>query len=188
VAWLKTLSEFGDFAVLTPLATVMLLWLLLMRSPRGAAWWAIAVVCCAGLTAVLKVLFYGCPPTPDLHSPSGHSSFSTLVYGAMTLVTVMQRRGLQRIIVIGVGASFIIAIAISRLLLAHNAPEVVLGLMIGIAALVLFGRGYWQCCKAIWPSPLFMAGGALFLLFHGWEPDTERLFHEIAGYLRINCG
>ena len=81
-AWLIALTGFGDTAVLTPLAAVMLLWLLFMRSPRGAAWWAIT-----GMTALLKVSFYGCPPTPDLHSPSGHTSLSTLVYGAMTLVT-----------------------------------------------------------------------------------------------------
>jgi hypothetical protein len=79
MAWLKALTELGDIAVLVPLAAVMLLWLLLMGSPRGAAWWAIAVALCASLTAILKVSFYGCPPIPDLHSPSGHTSFSTLV-------------------------------------------------------------------------------------------------------------
>jgi hypothetical protein len=31
MAWLKTLTEFGDAAALAPLAAVMLLWLLLMR-------------------------------------------------------------------------------------------------------------------------------------------------------------
>jgi hypothetical protein len=187
--WLKTLTEFGDLAVLTPLATVMLIWLLLISSPRGAAWWAIAVVFCAALTAILKGFFYGCPPRPDLHNPSGHTSFSTLVYGAMTLATATQSRGLLRIIVVGGGASFILAIAASRLLLAHNAPEVGLGLAIGIAALVIFGQGYWRCCKAkIWLFPLFAAGAAFLLMLHGREVDTERLLHEIAGFLRINCG
>lgn len=174
--------------MLTPLAAVMLLSLLVMRSPRGAAWWAIAVVFCAGLTAALKVFFYGCPPTPDLHSPSGHTSFSTLVYGAMTLVTAMQSRGLKRMIAIGGGASFILAIAASRLLLAHNASEVGLGLMIGVAALVLFGQSYWRHGKAkIWLFPFFVAGGALLAILHGRELDAERLLHGIAGYFRINC-
>ena len=71
-------------------------------------------------------------------------------------------------IAIEVGASFILAVAASRLLLAHNASEVGLGLTIGIAALVLFGQSYWRCCKAkIWLSPLFVAGGALLLILHG---------------------
>ncbi len=64
----------------------MLLWLLVMRSPRGAIWWAVAVTLCVGLTAFLKIAFYGCPPVPDLHNPSGHTSLSTLFYGAMSLV------------------------------------------------------------------------------------------------------
>ena len=43
-------------------------------------------------------------------------------------------------ITIGVGAGFILSIAASRLLLhAHSAPEVGLGLAIGLAALALFG-------------------------------------------------
>lgn len=188
MAWLYALTEFGDLAVLMPLATVMLLWLLLMRSPRSAAWWVIAVVFCTGLTAILKVSFYGCPPAPDLHSPSGHTSFSTLVYGAMTLATATQRRGLPRRITIGVGAGFILSIAASRLLLnAHSAPEVGLGLAIGLAALALFGRIHSRCRAKVWLSPLFVAGGALLLILHGRELDAERVFHEIAGYLRIRC-
>ena len=186
--WLKALTEFGDLGVLMPLATVMLIWLLLIHSPRGMAWWTIAVIFCTGLTAVFKVFFYTCPPTPDLHSPSGHTSFSTLVYGAMTLVTARQTRGLQRIVAIIVGACFVLAIAASRLLLAHNASEVGLGLAIGIAALILFGQGYWRHSKMqIWLSPLFAAGGAVLLVLHGRELDAEQLLGGIARYLQIDC-
>jgi PAP2 superfamily len=185
-AWLKALTEFGDFATLMPLAMVMLLWLLLMGSPRRAAWWAIAVVFCAGLTAVLKVFFYACPPTSHLHSPSGHTSFSTLIYGAMTLATATQSRGLPRMMAIGIGASLILGIAASRLLLVlHTAPEVGLGLVIGIADLLLFAQSYWRSSKTkVW---LTVAGGALLAILHGRELDAERLFHEIAGYFRISC-
>lgn len=63
---LVALTGFGDAAVLMPLAAVMLLWLLVMRSQRGAVWWAITVAFCVGMTALLKVSFYECPPTPDL--------------------------------------------------------------------------------------------------------------------------
>jgi xanthine/uracil/vitamin C permease (AzgA family) len=60
-AGLVALTGFGDTAVLMPLAAVMLLWLLVMRSPRGVVWWAITVAFCVGMTALLKVSFYGCP-------------------------------------------------------------------------------------------------------------------------------
>jgi hypothetical protein len=189
MAWLEALTDLGDIAVLLPLAAVMLLGLLLMRSPGGAAWWAIAVAFCAGLTAILKISFYGCPLTPDLHSPSGHTSFSTLVYGAMALVTATESPGLRRVITISGSAGFILAIALSRLLLfAHSAPEVGLGLVIGISSLTVFGQGYLRCRAArVWLSPLFVFGGVVLLVLHGRELDAEHFLHAIAEFLRIRC-
>jgi membrane-associated phospholipid phosphatase len=87
-------SEIGDIAVVLPLATVIFGWLLLIRTPRRAAWWwAVAVAFCVSVTAVLEVAFYGCPPAPDLHSPSGHTSLSTVVYGAIALVAATESAG-----------------------------------------------------------------------------------------------
>ena len=170
-----------------PLAAVMLLWLLAMRSPRGAVWWAITVAFCVGMTALLKVSFYGCPPTPDLHSPSGHTSLSTLVYGAMTLVTANETRGVRRIMAISGGTGFILAIAASRLLLhAHSAAEVGVGLVIGTAALALFGLQYPRYReKEMWLFPLFVACGALVTVLHGRELRAEEFLREMAGCLRI---
>ena len=85
--------------MLVPLAAAMLLWLLPIRSPGGAAWRAAAVASCAGLTAILKISSHGCPPALDLHSASGHTSLSTLVYGAMALVTASESTGLRRIVI-----------------------------------------------------------------------------------------
>jgi hypothetical protein len=188
MVWLKALTEFGDTAVLAPLSAIMLLWLLLMNSPRAAGWWAVAVACCAGLTAVLKISFYGCPPTPDLRSPSGHTSFSALVYGAMALVTVSESAGSRRIMAISGGAGLILAIAVSRLLLAHDAAEVGLGLAIGISALAVFGQGYLRHRAArVWLLPLFVAGGAVLLVLYGQEVDTEQFLRAIAELLKIRC-
>lgn len=80
------LTNFGDLAVLLPLAIVILLWLVTLRPRRCAVWWAVAVGLCTGLTALLKIYFYVCPPSPELQSPSGHTSFSALVYGTLALV------------------------------------------------------------------------------------------------------
>ena len=187
--WLIALTELGDTAVLVPLAALLVLWLLLSRCPRGAAWWAIAVVMCVGLTAVLKLTFYGCPPIPGLRSPSGHASFSTLVYGAITLVSATESRGFRRVMAISGGAGLILAIAASRLLLpAHSVPEIGFGLVIGSAALPLFGRSYLRCqATKVWLLLLLVTSGALVLVLHGGELDTEQVMHDIAGYLRIRC-
>ena len=187
--WLKRLTNFGDIAVLIPLATVILLWLLLIRHQRGAAWWAIAVAFCAGLTAFLKVAFYGCPPTPGLHSPSGHTSFSTLVFGAMTLVSAIEGTGLRRILTIAGGASFVLAIAASRFLLSvHSGPEIGLGLVIGLSCLALFGQGYLPCRVArVWQSPLFTTAGLVVLTLHGREFRVEQFLQEIQRYFHLYC-
>ena len=70
-----------------------------------------------------------------MHDPSGHTSLSTLVYGALALAAASGRPGLRRLLVIGAGLGLILAIAVSRLLLdAHSVPEVGLGLCVTSAA------------------------------------------------------
>lgn len=187
MVWLIALTQFGDLAVLLPLAAVVLLWLRFMRFPREAAWWAIAVVLCAGQTAVLKAFFYECPPAPELHSPSGHTGFSTLVYGAIALVSATETVGLPRIMTIGRGAGIILAIAASRLLLSvHSAAEVGVGLLIGSTALAVFGQSYMRRRAArVWLSPLLLASTAVVLVLHGRELHAEGFLHRISGSLAI---
>lgn len=68
--WLLAATDFGDTAVLMPLAALMLLWLLL-GNLRSAAWWGASVGFCVGLTALLKIFFIGCPPAYDLRIEGG---------------------------------------------------------------------------------------------------------------------
>jgi membrane-associated phospholipid phosphatase len=186
---LSALTEFGDTAVLMPLAAAMLLWLLAMRSPRDAGWWAIAVALCVGATVLLKVSFYGCPAATDLHNPSGHTSLSTLVYGAVALVTASQTEGMRRIIAVGGAAGLILVIAVSRLLLHKHSPaEITVGLVIGIAALTLFGSRYLRNrAGEMSLFPLLMAGGILVSVLHGRELRADEFLHKIVGYLSIHC-
>jgi membrane-associated phospholipid phosphatase len=189
MAWLIALTQFGDLAVLLPLTAVMLSWLLVIRFSGGAAWWTFAVVFCAGSTAVLKIFFYGCPLASDLHTPSGHSSFATLVYGAITLVSATETARVRRVMTIGAGAGFILAIAVSRLLLSvHSALEVGVGLVIGSAALALFGQGYLRLRAAqVWPPPLLIASAVVVFVLYGRELHAEELLRGISGYLQIRC-
>jgi hypothetical protein len=189
--WLNGLTEFGDTAVLMPLAVVMLLWLVVMRSPRGAVWWAVAVTFCVSITALLKISFYGCPPRPDLHSPSGHTSLSTLVYGAMALVIANDTGGLRRLVTIIGGTGFILAIAESRLLLhAHSTAEVGIGLVIGASALALFGLQYPRCrAKEMRLFPLFVAAGAVVSGLHrGLARAASHLLFHADGAAVISVG
>lgn len=125
----------------------MLLWLLSIGCSRGVAWWASAVALCLGMTAALKVCSYECPLLmPDLHSPSGHTSLSTLVYGAMALVTAGEITGVWRIVAVTSGARFSLGIAASRVLLhIHSKREAGIGLVIGTVAIMAFSLRYLRC-------------------------------------------
>lgn len=186
--WLVSLSDFGDAAVLLPLAAVMLIWLLGMGAARGAAYWTVAVVLCAGVTAALKISFDGCPPAHVVRNPSGHTSLSTLVYGAVTLVTAVESAGLRRIAAIGGGCGLVLAIAASRVMLgAHSTPEVGIGLAIGITALSLFSWGYLPGEGKRWRLPLFWTSGLLLLIMHGKQLTSEHFLHRITEFLGIYC-
>ncbi len=149
----------------------------------------VAVGVCAGLTALLKIFFYGCPPAPDLHSPSGHTSLGTLVYGAVALIVAVEDRSRRQRLAIAAGCGVVPAIALSRLALnAHSVPEVVLGLIIGSAALALFGRGYRRNRPAATRlAPLLVSVVLLISLLHGNQLRAEEFLHRLTGFLAIRC-
>jgi membrane-associated phospholipid phosphatase len=184
--WLTAVTGFGDAAVLMPLSAVLFFWLF-FSGYRYALWWASSVGLCVSLTALLKIYFYSCPAVSEIHSPSGHTGFSVLVYGAMTWVTVTHAKGSRRTIGIAVGAGLILAIAASRILLgAHNLYEVGVGMMIGIVALVVFGGNYSQPPPAqVWP--LLIAAVVLMVILHGQELHAEEFLHRITGYVHVRC-
>jgi membrane-associated phospholipid phosphatase len=181
----KTITDFGDLAVVLPLVAVMAVWLGALRQPRALLWWFIAVALCMSSTAALKIYFFVCPPLTDLHSPSGHTSLSTLVYGALTLAIATIVTGWKRVAVIASGAAFIATIGVSRILVhAHSVPEVVLGSLIGIAALALFASQFWPRRPA---EPrlqaMLIASIALMVMLNGRDLRAEDMLHAVGLYL-----
>jgi membrane-associated phospholipid phosphatase len=77
--------------VLLPIVGIIPLWLIWVRFPRAALWWAAAAALCIGSTALLKIYFYSCPPFAEVRSPSGHTSLSTLVYGGIAVIIAAGR-------------------------------------------------------------------------------------------------
>jgi membrane-associated phospholipid phosphatase len=188
-ALLAAVTGFGDAAVLLPLAATILLWLVLGRALRAAAWWAVSVIFCGGVTAALKILFWGCPPIVGMRSPSGHTSLGTLVFGAIALMIAIEGGAWRRRIAAAGVVGVILAIAVSRLLLdVHSVSEVILGWIIGSASLALFARGYRRCRPtAIRLAPLLLGAAVLVSVLHGRELRAEELLHRIADYLGIAC-
>jgi membrane-associated phospholipid phosphatase len=185
---LNTLTDFGDAAILLPLSTVMLVWLLKFHPHRAAVSWVIATGLCVAGTTLLKILFYGCPPVSNLVSPSGHTSLSMLVYGSIALVVASEGRGWQRNTILAAGAALIIGIAGSRLVLnRHSALEVCAGFLIGALTLPVFARGYLRSRGSERPLLLLiLLAIAVVAIFHGQELHAESILHAISRYLHVS--
>jgi membrane-associated phospholipid phosphatase len=181
------LTDFGDLAVLLPLAAVMLVWLLAQRQRRGLLGWTLAVGLCTGVTAVLKIYFSVCALSPELQSPSGHTSFSMLVYGGIALVIAAESSGWQRLVALTGGTGLIGGIAISRIVLgAHSPMEVALGMVIGAIAVAIFAWGYLSHKPAKRSlRPLIVTLVLLAVLLHGQELHAEEMLHAIGRYLQL---
>ena len=188
------LTDFGDLAVVLPLSAAILFWLLAMRSASAAGWWLAAVALCAGGTALLKIYFVACPAGRELTSPSGHTSFSTLVFGALAVLVAVERgASWQRLTVLGMTSLFVAAIAVSRLVLrVHSALEIALGTIIGLAALAVFAQGYLRYRPVdVSLTPLLLAVVVLTTLLHGRELHAEQFLHAISRYFGVRsllCG
>jgi membrane-associated phospholipid phosphatase len=186
---MNEVTGFGDSAVLLPLAVLLLFWLPVARSAGAALWWLIAFVLTTGATTLLKIYFLACPPVADLHSPSGHTSFSVLVYGAITAIIAVERTVLwQRIATCLVGVGVIAGIAVSRLLLhLHTLLEVEIGLAIGSAGLVIFATGYAHSPRRHGGlATLVIAILGAVALLHGRELGVEHLLHRLGGQLHAS--
>ena len=185
---MSALTDFGDAAIVLPLSAVMLVWLLRFHPRRAAVSWAVSVTLCLAGTAFLKILFYGCPPVSNLVSPSGHTSFSILVYGAITLIVDPEGRGWQRVTILAAGAAVIVSIAGSRLVLnKHSALDVGVGLLIGTLTLPLFAREFLRLRSEERPLlPLLLPAIAVVAIFHGQELRAESFLHAISRYLRVS--
>ena len=184
---MSALTDFGDAAIVLPLSAVMLVWLLRFHPRRAAVSWAVSVTLCLAGTAFLKILFYGCPPVSSLVSPSGHTSLSMLVYGAIAVVIAAEGRGWQRVTVLVAGAALIIGIAGSRLVLnKHSALEVGIGLLIGTLTLPLFAGGYLRRSEERPLLSLVLPAIAVVAIFHGQELRAESFLHAISRHLHLS--
>jgi membrane-associated phospholipid phosphatase len=191
---LETLTNFGDAAVLLPLSGILFLWLLATRPVRAALAWAAALTVGNGLLAVLKLYFFACPLTPSLHSPSGHTGFSLMVYGGLAVILALETRSRRRRIVIAAAAvAGIGAIAISRLLLgAHTPIEVAFGVLIGAPCLAGFALAYRRAHRAgEWLPLLGLVFLAVIVLFGGDQAGIEEYLHRLSVMMGIReaaCG
>jgi membrane-associated phospholipid phosphatase len=186
LALLTDLTNLGDIALLLPVAFALFVWLATSQTWRPAASWAFAIAICIGGTGLLKVLFFVCPPVAALHSPSGHTSLSTLVYGGLGLLVAARGRKWQRIATVATACALVASIAVSRVVLdGHTILETATGIVIGMLALAFFGAVYLSHPRSQASlRPLMLGVAILMVLLHGQQLHAEELVRAIGEYLR----
>lgn len=186
---LQLLTDFGDTAVLLPLALVFFIWLLAARHVGTALIWLGVVIACNVVIGTLKLYFLSCPAGDMLRSPSGHTGFGILIYGSITLVLAkaVRQRWLRNLIIVA-GAGLIVAIAVSRLILRNHSPiEIAIGAAIGSISLAVFAALYRPGSGR--PRQVFVlaaVGLLVALVFHGERFRAEGFLRSLGTQLGLS--
>jgi membrane-associated phospholipid phosphatase len=184
------ITDFGDAAILLPISATVLFCLMATKAYRVAAAWSLAIALCLGVMVVLKLAFRSCGDVwtdNAIISPSGHTAFSTTVYGGLAgLLTMRTTHSWIRIATPVLALGWIVAIGVSRILLqAHSPAEVAVGWAVGAVLVSLFCVLTWR--TPLERSPLLVIGGfvlGLLLLLHGRHAGIEELLIRIAALIR----
>ncbi len=198
-------THLGSSSLLFPLSALYATVLWRRHSPPLALRWLAALALCLAVMGLLKLYGHGCglPMVPVLSdllpndrfiSPSGHAAFAAVFYGsAGALAARGVESGWGRTLVLSATAALVAAISLSRILLsAHSAAEVLVGLLVGGLAMLLF---LWSC-RSLPPararlSPLLVAAVALAVaaLAGLGDPSViESTIRMVAMHLRAEAG
>ena len=181
---LLLITDTGDLMVTS--ALTMGLFVLLWRADdrRAALGLAASFATCLTIMTVLKVIFVSCGDYwhTGIHSPSGHTSISTVVYGALALVTDRIAAKTERFHpAAALAALLVAAIGLSRILLhAHNPREVLIGLAVGLSCLALFAWTAQISARPLLVPPLWLLGLLVLVMFtaHGQHAEAEGLLQR----------
>lgn len=187
---MSELTDFGDPAILLPLAGLLFLWLAVLISWRAAFHWAAALLFCLLGTASLRLLFH-IGKRLDLTSgqiPSGHVSGTTLVYGALALISYHASGNRSvKVAVVLAWLAIVSVVAFSRVALeVHTVGEIISGLTVGLASLAWFAWAYLREKPIPRYWPFVLAGMALLaFLLHGTRVEIWPILEAVATHIGL---
>ena len=189
--WRVTLL--GEPTMLVPVSLVVALWLWRSCGARVLLAWA-GLLALAGLILIVqKLLFYVGGFAFDsirLYTMSGHSVAAPFVYGSLAAMIAKHWRPGPRWTLYVLAAALAIAIAISRVAVAHHRPsEAISGFAVGVLLLAAFLRWSWPWAKptlAAWTLALPVL--ATILLTYGHVIEFENIFRWLGRRARPGAG
>jgi membrane-associated phospholipid phosphatase len=180
------ISALADAALLLPASCLVLLYLAALRQGRLILAFAASLGAAAIATILLKLLFHACGHAITevrVMSPSGHVAFGTAFYGALAIMLASGRARALRAAGLAATLLLLVAIGISRVRVgAHSTAEVLIGYLVGGAALVLFALLHrWAGRPGLPWIPVAAGFAGAVLLLWGSHFSLER---SIAGIAR----
>lgn len=187
-------SALADAALLLPASALLLLTLAILREGRLMIAFAVSLGAGAVAIVILKLIFHACGHAiadTRVISPSGHVAFGTTFYASLA---IMLSRGRERRIqqALGIGVILLlVAVGISRVRVgAHSTAEVLIGYMVGGAAVGLFYFLHGWARRPALPWIPFAAGLAVAVIVLGGahfslEPKIARVARQMASSLDI---
>lgn len=183
----RFITDFGDQAVILPLATAIALIFLLSGWRRGALAWTVAVGATLGLMLLLKLVFLACGhliPEAGLVSPSGHTAAAVVVYGGLAGIGMRSLTNNKYWLIactLAVAILCAVVFGASRLRLGlHSMPEVLAGGMIGVGGAVSSTALAGVPSPAVRLTHVLAVGLAIVLLLHGLHLPAEAAIRSVA--------
>ena len=183
------ISDFGDLAVLLPMAAAIQIWLLRAPEARRPAFiWAISLLFCCGATGLSKIYFSACP-FGGINSPSGHAALSVFVYCGFAAILGARARRVLKFVLAAAGAGVAVAILVTRVILgAHSIIEVLIGSAIGIMALAPFAETVIRHPVLSPTKSLVIVIILIVLVLHHKDVQVEGLLRILGAYLHSFSG
>lgn len=168
------LASIGDAVVLVPVAALTLLWLLWRRRWIAAAHWLAALAFGLVLTSALEAAIdMPRPPTAlsGFGFPSVGLTMTTITFGFFAVLIAREMPGRQRVWPYLVSGAVAAVLGFSRLYLgAHWLTDLVGGMLLGIAWLLLLGIAYRRhVARSFWMRPLAALFYSAFLVAALWH-------------------
>lgn len=183
---LQFITDFGDQAILLPLAAGIAVVFALSGWRRGAFAWAFAMGSTFGLVLLLKLDLAACAHIASRvrpHSPSGHTAAAAAVYGGLAAIMMRRKWSTKYWILYAIAIALFLAFVFgaSRAMLGvHSIAEIVEGGIVGtigaVSAAVLAGIP----APGVRMSRVVIVGIFVLFALHGLHMPAEAAIRSIS--------
>jgi membrane-associated phospholipid phosphatase len=180
-------TDFGDQAVVFPLAVGIALVFALSGWRRGALAWTVAIGSTFCLILFFKLRFFACdhPLTAARPgNPSGHTAVAAAVYGGLVATIVRSKLSSKRWALpctATIAVFLAVVIGASRVILdLHSMTEVVVGGTIGVAGAVSFVILAGPPLRGVRMLRVVAIGLLIVTIFYGFRITAEAAIRSVA--------